>query len=89
LLTIFSTRFSTPAFTIPFFAGCAVFLAAPFLTTALFEVRTEEDARGFAAARFLARALAGGGDVFALAGVAIVRDFDAIFVPGVFIVRES
>ena len=27
--------------------------------------------------------------LFALAGVAIVREFDAIFVPGVFIVRES
>jgi hypothetical protein len=59
------------------------------LTTGVFEVRTDEDARGFGPALFLARARAGGGDVFALAGVAIVRDFDAIFVPGIFIVGES
>lgn len=78
----------------PFVVSFAVlafelFFATPFLTppltTALFEVRTDEEARGFALAPFFA----GGGDVFALADVAIVRDFDAIFVPGVFIVRES
>jgi len=40
-------------------------------------------------ALLIALADLGGGDDFALADVAIVREFDAIFVPGVFIVRES
>jgi hypothetical protein len=75
--------FAVPAFTTPllFFAP----LLTGVLTSRLAGVRTDEDARGFAPAPFFG----GGGDVFARAGVAIVRDFDAIFVPVVFIVRVS